>query len=152
VVWLDGRAQVAANGNVGEPSFPRTPSFDEAKAAGLKTIAPPLWVLVKATGNPSQPFEATDYAGRANAAGLQLVTWTLDRSGPINETTQHPFGYFRTLTGALHHDGDLYPLLHALVNDIGVTGVFSDWPATVTYYDNCLLSQPQAKKNTQIKD
>lgn len=146
VVWLDGRAQMATSGNVGEPSFPGTPSFTEAKAAGLKTIAPPLWVLIKATGNPSQPFEATDYARLANATGLQLVTWTLDRSGPISETTQHPFGYFRTLAGALHNDGDLYPLLHALVNDVGVTGVFSDWPATVTYYDNCLRGQPQHQR------
>ena len=138
VVWLDGRAQMAADGNVTEPRFPHTPSFTEAKAAGLNIIAPPLWVLVKASNNAAQPFAATDYARAATAAGLQLTTWTLDRSGPINESTQHPFGYFRTLTGALASDGDLYPLLHALVKDIGVTGVFSDWPATVTYYDNCL--------------
>lgn len=141
VVWLDARAQMAADGNVSEPSFPYTPSFAEAKAAGLNIIAPPLWVLVKASGNPAQPFAATEYARDASAAGLALTTWTLDRSGPINESTQHQYGYFRTLNGALHNDGDLYPLLHALVNDIGVTGVFSDWPATVTYYDNCLRSQ-----------
>ena len=93
---------------------------------------------MKASGNPDQPFEATDYAKAARRAGLQLVTWTLDRSGPINPGSTHRFGYFRTLEGALSNDGDLYPLLHKLVSDIGVTGVFSDWPATVTYYDNCL--------------
>ncbi len=142
VVWLDARAQVGPDGNVNEPSFPYTPSFVEAKAAGLNIIAPPLWVLVKASGKPAKPFAATNYARDATAAGLALTTWTLDRSGPINESTQHQYGYFRTLNGALHNDGDLYPLLHALVNDIGVTGVFSDWPATVTYYDNCLRRQP----------
>jgi glycerophosphoryl diester phosphodiesterase len=25
-----------------------------------------------------------------------------------------------------------------LVQDVGVVGVFSDWPATVTYYANCM--------------
>ncbi len=28
-------------------------------------------------------------------------------------------------------------LLHVLAQDVGVVGVFSDWPATVTYYANC---------------
>lgn len=138
VVWLDGRAKLATDGSVNEPQFPNTPSFAEAKAAGLNIIAPPLWVLIKATGDPAEPFAATQYAKSARTAGLELVTWTLDRSGPITANSAHAFGYFRSLKGAVNDDGDLYPLLHTLVEDIGVTGVFSDWPATVTFYDNCL--------------
>ena len=28
--------------------------------------------------------------------------------------------------------------LDALAQDVGVAGVFSDWPATVTFYANCM--------------
>lgn len=29
-------------------------------------------------------------------------------------------------------------VLNVLHRDIGVLGVFTDWPATVTYYANCM--------------
>jgi len=28
--------------------------------------------------------------------------------------------------------------LHVLAKDVGVMGVFSDWPATTTFYANCM--------------
>ena len=35
------------------------------------------------------------------------------------------------------NDGDVYSVVDVLVRDVGVRGIFSDWPATVTYYANC---------------
>ena len=35
-------------------------------------------------------------------------------------------------------DGFNYALLHVLSQDVGVLGVFSDWPATTTFYANCM--------------
>ena len=35
-------------------------------------------------------------------------------------------------------EGQMLQALHVLANDVGVRGVFSDWPGTVTYYANCL--------------
>jgi glycerophosphoryl diester phosphodiesterase len=29
-------------------------------------------------------------------------------------------------------------VLHVLAKDVGVIGVFSDWPASVSYYANCM--------------
>jgi glycerophosphoryl diester phosphodiesterase len=29
-------------------------------------------------------------------------------------------------------------VIHALAQDVGVLGVFSDWAAAVTYYANCM--------------
>jgi glycerophosphoryl diester phosphodiesterase len=29
-------------------------------------------------------------------------------------------------------------LLDVLAKDVGIKGIFSDWPATVTYYANCM--------------
>ena len=32
----------------------------------------------------------------------------------------------------------MYQALDALAQDVGVIGVFSDWPATVSYYASCM--------------
>ena len=34
-------------------------------------------------------------------------------------------------------DSDVYIALDVLARDVGIVGIFSDWPATVTYYANC---------------
>ena len=39
---------------------------------------------------------------------------------------------------ALSHAGATMEVLDVLGRDIGVKGVFSDWPGTVTYYANCM--------------
>jgi len=31
----------------------------------------------------------------------------------------------------------MMPVLDVLARDVGVIGIFSDWPGTVTYYANC---------------
>ena len=40
----------------------------------------------------------------------------------------------------INNDGDMMKMLDVLAQDVGVMGVFSDWPATVTYYANCMDS------------
>jgi glycerophosphoryl diester phosphodiesterase len=67
--------------------------------------------------------------------GLDIFTWTLERSGML----QHGGGwYYQTITEAINNDGDVMQLLDVLAKKVGVLGVFSDWPATVTYYANCM--------------
>jgi glycerophosphoryl diester phosphodiesterase len=46
--------------------------------------------------------------------------------------------YFQTVTDAINNSGDTYTVLDVLAHDVGVIGIFSDWPATVTYYANCM--------------
>ena len=36
------------------------------------------------------------------------------------------------------YEGDAYVVLDVLAKDVGILGIFSDWPATVTYYGNCM--------------
>jgi len=38
----------------------------------------------------------------------------------------------------INNSGDMYNVLHVLAQDVGILGIFSDWPATVTYYANCM--------------
>jgi glycerophosphoryl diester phosphodiesterase len=42
------------------------------------------------------------------------------------------------VTAAINNDGDLYTMLDVLARQVKVRGIFSDWPATVTYYANCM--------------
>lgn len=129
-VYLDGRY-----GKEGfDPMDPSTygKSMQELADAGVNYIAPPLWVLVTTEDGKIVP---SVYAKEAKAAGLNIITWTLERSGPLNNGGGW---YFQSITDVTNNDGVAFELLDVLAKEIGVVGVFSDWPATTTYYANCM--------------
>ena len=39
---------------------------------------------------------------------------------------------------AIKKGSDMYKALDVLAQQVGILGIFSDWPATVTYYANCM--------------
>lgn len=141
--WLEhnpefGRQGVYLDGRYDEPEFElatvSTPAAMQALVAdGIKVLAPPLWMLI--TTNSRGDIVASDYARNAKAAGLNLIAWTLERSGPLQSGGGW---YHQTVTDAIDNDGDTFEVLDVLARDVGVMGVFSDWPATTTYYANCL--------------
>ena len=109
------------------------PSMAELKAAGVKILAPPIYVLLAldATGQ----IVASEYAKAAKAASLDLITWSLERDGPLNKGG----GFFhRSVKKAIDRDGDTLTVLDVLAQQVGVRGVFSDWPATTTFYASCM--------------
>ena len=83
----------------------------------------------------SQKLVPSEYAKRARPAGLNIIAWTLERSGPLAGGGGF---YYQTVADAINNDGDTMTALHVLAQDVGVVGVFSDWPATTTYYANCM--------------
>lgn len=110
-----------------------SPSMGELSAAGVKIIAPPLWVLV--TLDENKQLVPSEYAKSAKAADLAIITWTLERSGLLKEGGGW---YYQSVTDAINNEGDAFELLDVLTKDVGVVGVFSDWPATVAFYANCM--------------
>ena len=46
--------------------------------------------------------------------------------------------YFQTVGSVLENEGDILVALDVLARDVGIIGMFSDWPATTTYYANCM--------------
>jgi glycerophosphoryl diester phosphodiesterase len=109
---------------------------------GVKIVAPPMWALLSVDDKgQSVPSE---YAMNAKAVGLDIITWTLERSGRIVEEvlptkgTTSPSFYYQTTLDALHSDGDILTTLHVLATKVGILGIFSDWSATVTFYANCM--------------
>ncbi len=65
----------------------------------------------------------------------KIITWTLERSGPLS--TGGGF-YYQPISEAIDNDGDMLEVLDVLAQDVGIIGIFSDWPATVTFYANCM--------------
>ncbi len=46
--------------------------------------------------------------------------------------------YYQTLADAIHREGDVLRVLDVLAQEVGILAIFSDWPATVAYYANCM--------------
>ena len=106
--------------------------MQELADSGLKVLAPPLWMLLSLDKNDN--IVPSQYAKAAQAAGLDLVAWTLERSGSLENGGGW---YYQTVKKAIRQDSDVYRVLDVLAQDVKVTGVFSDWPATTTFYANC---------------
>jgi glycerophosphoryl diester phosphodiesterase len=72
----------------------------------------------------------SEYARASKRAGLDLITWTPERSGPLNTGGGY---YYQSISDVVSRDSDAHVLLDVLARQVGVWGIFSDWPATVTY-------------------
>lgn len=140
--WIDnepafGQQAVFLDGRYDDPTFDHTdpstwsPSMEDLAAQGINIIAPPLWMLLTMDGDHISP---STYAVSARAADLDIITWTLERSGLLKDGGGW---YYQTVTPAINNDGDMLTVLDVLARDVGISGIFSDWPATVTYYANC---------------
>ena len=110
---------------------PRIKEMPEWRKAGLNYLSPAMPMLVKDEGGKLVP---SDYAKAAKDNGFKLITWTLERSGPL---ARGGGWYFTGIENHAKKDGDTYKYLDVLAKDVGISGIFSDWPATVTYYANC---------------
>ncbi|MEQ9491022.1 MAG: glycerophosphodiester phosphodiesterase family protein [Alphaproteobacteria bacterium] len=129
-VYLDGRYDEAGFDPMTPATF--TPTMADLKARGVNYIAPPIWMLLTLEDGNIVP---SPYAKAARDAGLNIITWTLERSGPLKTGGGW---YYQSVSDVITSDGMMFEVLHVLAQDVGVVGVFSDWPATVTYYANCM--------------
>lgn len=125
-VFLDNRYDL-------DTSKPRTfePSMKDIASLGINILAPPQQMLVTLKGKKIVPSK---YARAAKKAGLDIITWTFERSGPLANGGGF---YFDSISDIIDNDGDAYKLLHVLAQDVGILGIFTDWPGTVTYYASC---------------
>jgi len=124
-VYLDD-AETAAD----LPGFAELAGY---KAQGIRIVAPPIFALLTADANgnilPSQ------YAMNAKAAGLDIITWSLERSGILADGANG--FYYQSFDTAIKREGDMMRVLDVLAKQVGIIGIFSDWPATATFYANC---------------
>ncbi len=67
-------------------------------------------------------------------AGMEIVTWSFDRSGWPNKGGDY---YYQYVAKAINLDGDMYTAVDVLAQTVKIKVIFTDWPATAVYYANC---------------
>jgi glycerophosphoryl diester phosphodiesterase len=104
------------------------------KQEGINVWAPPIFALltVDSAGN----IVPSEYARNARDAGLDIITWTIERSGILADGNNG--FYYQTYDSAIRREGDMLKVLDVLARDVGILGIFSDWPGTVSYYASCM--------------
>jgi glycerophosphoryl diester phosphodiesterase len=113
--------------------LPTAPELAAYKAEGINIVAPPLFALLTAENGQIVPSQ---YAKDAKDARLDIITWTLERSGVLADGNNG--FYYQTFDSVIRREGDMMTVLDVLAQEIGILGIFSDWPATVTYYASCM--------------
>ncbi len=138
--WIENEPEFGAQGVYLDDRVYTPEGYQQAVAgmedlveAGVEIVAPPLYALV--TLDEDNNIVPSDYAKAARSAGLDIITWTIERSGPL---TTGGGWYYQSVTQAIDDDGDMLTLLDVLAREVGVLAVFSDWPATTTFYANCM--------------
>ncbi len=118
-----------------DPTKPETwkPSMAELKASGVKILAPPIYLMLAL--DAERKIVPSEYAKAAKAAGLDLIGWSLERDGPLDKGGGF---YHSSVKAAIDRDGDTLTVLDVLAKQVGVRAMFSDWPATTTFYANCM--------------
>lgn len=124
-VYLDDAESVA--------DLPSAAELAAYKAQGIHIVAPPTFALL--TVNAAGEIVPSQYARDAKAAGLDIITWTLERSGVLADGNNG--FYYQSFDSAVRREGDMLRALDVMAQQVGIRGIFSDWPATVTFYANC---------------
>jgi len=128
-VYLDERADLTVVGyEIAVASLPYLAS------RGVKIIAPSIWQLI-AADNATGKIVPSSYAVAAKAAGLEIITWSFERSGPLS--IQGGGYYYESVSNLINNDGDEFTVIDVIAQQVGATKIFADWAATVTYYANC---------------
>jgi glycerophosphoryl diester phosphodiesterase len=125
--------------DISPPTVPPI-TLDELKQLrkdGVRIIAPPIPALLAV--NAAGAIVPSAYAMSMKDLGFDIITWTFERSDLRRGASQGGFYYAFDPTGiAVKKDSDMYKALDVLTRQVGILGIFSDWPATVTYYANCM--------------
>jgi glycerophosphoryl diester phosphodiesterase len=121
------------------PAFPplTLDELKQLKQQGVKIIAPPIPALLAV--NAAGEIVPSQYAMDIKGLGFDIITWTFERSDLRRGASAAGFYYAFDPTGAaVKTDSDMYKALDVLARKVKILGIFSDWPATVTYYANCM--------------
>jgi len=121
------------------PPIPRMTleELRQLKRKGVRIIAPPLFALLAVNG--ANEIVPSQYALDIKGLGFDIITWTFERSDLRRGAASGGFYYLFDPEGkAVKKDSDMYKALDVLARQVGIIGIFSDWPATVTYYANCM--------------
>ena len=96
-------------------------------------MAPAFFAMTKLDKN--NKIVPSEYAIAAKKAGMELIGWSFERSGFLKTGGGYYYDYVNEV---INNDGDMYTVLDVLAREVKILKMFSDWPATVVYYANCM--------------
>ena len=117
-VYLDGRYDDKGFDFKNPATY--KPSMAELKGMGVNYVAPPTWMLVTVENGKIVP---SVYAREAKKAGLKLITWTLERSGPL---AGGGGWYYQSIKDVTNSDGVMFELLDVLAKQVWPAAGFED--------------------------
>ena len=135
--WIDTHPTLATNtvfldGRLRDPAFrPSAENMQTLYDRGVRILAPPIPALVQL--DDQGQLSETEYARLAKAANLQLITWTFE----AGQATDPNNWIYASIPGFMNKPGRMLELLDFLAREVGLKGIFSDWPGTVSYYRSC---------------
>lgn len=97
---------------------------------GVTIIAPSIRQLVTAENATGQIIPSW-CATTANEVGPEIITWSFERSGPLETGGGY---YYESVSNLINNDGDEYTVVDVVAQQVGATKIFADWAATITYY------------------
>jgi glycerophosphoryl diester phosphodiesterase len=112
--------------------------FAELRKRRVNIISPPIPALLAVDGNRVVP---SPLAKALKGMGYDIITWTFERSDMRQGSLGSRAGFywdFDPTASVIKTDGDMYKGLDVLAREVKILGIFSDWPATVTYYASCM--------------
>ena len=121
--------------------LPDLEKLKQYKKQGIHIVAPPLFALLDVQ---DYRMGASRYAKDAKEVGLDIFSWSLERSGIM--AVSKGGWYYQSVNSVIKNEGDIYEVLDVLAQDVGITGLFSDWPGTTTYYANCMQIKASTRK------
>src|SRR5262245_5930 len=111
--------------------------LEQLKQRGVKIIAPPIPALLAIDG--SGQVVPSEYAMTIRKLGFDILAWSFERSDLRRGAAGAGWYWtFDPTNKAIKKDSDMYKALDVLAKQVGVLGIFSDWPGTVTYYASCV--------------
>ncbi|EGP90410.1 unnamed protein product [Zymoseptoria tritici ST99CH_3D1] len=142
--WIDTEPEFARQAVYLDERADKTPEgYQEAVASlpglaarGVKIIAPSIYQLITAD-NCTDTIVPSSYAIAAQKAGLEIITWSFERSGPFSiEDGGYYYSSVKNLiaTRVLKNE---FTVLDVIAQQVKATKVFSDWVGTASYYGNC---------------
>ena len=131
-VYLDDRYEKRGL----DPNKPETwkPSMTELKASGVKILAPPIYTML-ALNEQGRDRSVRIRQGRE---GCRSRSDRLVAGARRPARTKAAASITRSVKAAIDRDGDTLTVLDVLAKQVGVRGMFSDWPATTTFYASCM--------------
>ena len=135
--WVDNEPQFGKQAVFLGSGVLTLEQLKQLKQKGVRVFAPPMQQLLAL--NAANEIVPSQYAIDIRSVGFDIITWTFERvdlrAGAAGKGSYYAFD---PTGAAVKTDSDMYKALDVLAKDVKILGIFSDWPATVTYYANCM--------------